>query len=196
MPELHRAAAARADCHFPLLLTKYHPLAATWPYRGRCYECVRRGHVAAACDNGDSGKGTLQRSEPVVHQHTPTRPSISPVLLGGTAPQLRQPAPSGGKLAAPKCGGHGDLPFVFHLGQVQGRHWSGAAACRRTLWLRTPVQIGRRSRDEVNSYQVINSCVSVTLFLAVREICSSRAESGAISQKALPLNGPPRLPSE
>ena len=25
MPELYRAAAARADCHFPPLLTKYHP---------------------------------------------------------------------------------------------------------------------------------------------------------------------------
>ena len=31
MPELYRAAAARADCHFALLLTKCHLLAATWP---------------------------------------------------------------------------------------------------------------------------------------------------------------------
>ena len=31
MPELYGVAAARADCHFPLLLTKCHPLAATWP---------------------------------------------------------------------------------------------------------------------------------------------------------------------
>ena len=54
MPELYRAAAARADCHFPLLLTTCHPLAATWPAAAAAAPPPAAGPapVAAAAPNG------------------------------------------------------------------------------------------------------------------------------------------------
>ena len=52
------------------------------------------------------------------------------------------------------------LAFCFP-GQVWGRLWSGAAAL-------FGLERQSRLREEVNSYQVIDSCVSVTLFLFER----------------------------
>ena len=62
---------------------------------------------------------------------------------------------------------------------------------RRALRLRTPVQIARGGQ-QLPGYRFLRQRHP----LSVREICSSRAENGAISQKAPSLNGSPRLPSE
>ena len=78
--------------------------------------------------------------------------------------------------AAKKRGGDGDmqwqvwgtwrLAFCFP-GQVWGRLWSGAAAL-------FGLERQSRLREEVNSYQVIDSCVSVTLFLFERSALRGR----------------------
>ena len=62
---------------------------------------------------------------------------------------------------------------------------------RRALRLRTPVQIARGGQ-QLPGYRFLRQRHP----LSVREICSSSAENGAISQKAPSLNGSPRLPSE